>query len=165
MAKAIDCNSVIIGSNPIGTSITWGRGGIGRRNGLKIRWELIPVWVQVPPSPPLLIRTFFMKVFFFLYNFTTKQKKPSYKGLIGYWWRWGESNSCLSKVPRYNVYSFFHLYNQWSWMETAHHWLDSKIFVKSVESSLFLSLLVLSLLIDKEIEDQLTGCKSNVDFN
>ncbi len=39
VAKAIDCNSVIIGSNPIGTSITWGRGEIGRRNGLKIRWE------------------------------------------------------------------------------------------------------------------------------
>lgn len=41
--KAIDCNSVITGSNPVGTSnFLWGRGEIGRRNGLKIRWELIP---------------------------------------------------------------------------------------------------------------------------
>ena len=28
-------------------------GGIGRRNGLKIRWDLCPVWVRVPP-PALL---------------------------------------------------------------------------------------------------------------
>ena len=35
--KAIDCNSVTTSSNLVGTSI-WGCGGIGRRNGLKIRW-------------------------------------------------------------------------------------------------------------------------------
>ena len=27
----------------------------GRRNGLKIRWGAIPVWVRVPPPVPLLI--------------------------------------------------------------------------------------------------------------
>lgn len=38
--------------NRLQKDTTWGRGEIGRRNGLKIRWELTPVWVQVPPSPP-----------------------------------------------------------------------------------------------------------------
>jgi hypothetical protein len=35
-----------------------------------------------------------------------------------FWWRRGESNSCLSKVPRDSVYSFFHLVIQKFRMET-----------------------------------------------
>lgn len=50
--KAIDCNSVIIGSNPIGTSIFV---GIVAKQADATDLKSVgsnPVWVQVPPSPP-----------------------------------------------------------------------------------------------------------------
>ena len=50
--KAIDCNSVIAGSNLAGTSIQWGCGGMVDARDLKSLGSNT-VRVQLPPSPPL----------------------------------------------------------------------------------------------------------------
>ena len=55
VGKATDCNSVIIGSSPVGTSINECPGGeIGRRTGLKILRTLKSVPVRLRPWAPLI---------------------------------------------------------------------------------------------------------------
>ena len=55
VGKAEDCNSSIIGSSPVGTSIIKCPGGeIGRRTGLKILRTLKSVPVRLRPWAPLI---------------------------------------------------------------------------------------------------------------
>ena len=57
VGKAEDCNSSIIGSSPVGTSIIKCPGGeIGRRTGLKILRTLKSVPVRLRPRAPFLIK-------------------------------------------------------------------------------------------------------------
>ena len=53
VGKAADCNSAIIGSSPVGTSICPG-GETGRRTGLKILRALKPVPVRLRPWAPFM---------------------------------------------------------------------------------------------------------------